>query len=142
MKEVDVLCVDDNEDYCYFILKAFESCSDPINYRILHRGIPAVDCLQECSENQIVPRLILLDLDLPDLHGKEVLKKIKESNKLRQVPVVIFSSSENPQDVEQAFNYGANAYVCKPSGYKKLKVFIQNTCNFWLNHNITGLKQN
>lgn len=134
MKGIDILCVDDNEDYCFLLQRALEKACNTAMIEVLKDGQTALDHLK--TTTNVTPRLILLDIDLPDVNGMEILKCIKESNRLRQIPVIIVSTSENPRDINHALDLGANAYVAKPSSFRKLASFLQDTCNFWLNHPI------
>ena len=140
MKKLDILCIEDNEDFCFFMSKAIESMELSLAYDIIMEGEQAIAVLKEESEQFVKPKIILLDLNLHDISGMEILKSIKESNKLSSIPVIILSTSDNPQDVAQALYLGANAFVSKPASFAKLKSFVEDCCNFWLKYNHTSLK--
>ncbi len=139
MKELDILCVEDNEDYCFFLGRALKNSSISMKYEIIKEGDKAVEVLQEKSEEYIKPKMIFLDINLHGMDGLEILKSIKESNRLKYIPVIMLSTSDNPKDISQAFSLGANAYVSKPSSFNKLKDFVEECCNFWLKYNHTSL---
>lgn len=77
------------------------------------------------------PGLILLDLNLPGTDGREVLRKIKQDETLKLIPVVIFTTSNNPKDIEACYRQGANSYIVKPMDFSRLKNSIQNLIDYW-----------
>ncbi|PSF39556.1 two-component system response regulator [Aphanothece hegewaldii CCALA 016] len=81
------------------------------------------------------PSVILLDLNLPGLDGRELLKKIKQDESFRKIPIVVFTTSSNPDDVELCYQRGANGYLIKPVGTPELQKTIQSFVNFWLETN-------
>ena len=78
------------------------------------------------------PDLILLDLNLPTINGREVLAEIKSDPDLRRIPVVILTSSEDENDVLETYNLHANAYVVKPVDLDKYMEVIKAVEGFWL----------
>lgn len=79
------------------------------------------------------PNLIFLDLNLPKKDGREVLAEIKNSEKLRSIPVVVFSSSEAEKDIQRSYDLHANCYVVKPFDFNHFSKVIHAIQNFWLN---------
>lgn len=77
------------------------------------------------------PGLIVLDLNLPGTDGREVLRRIKQDKTLKKIPVVIFTTSNNPQDIEDCYQYGVNSYIIKPINFAKLKQDIQTIVDYW-----------
>ncbi len=77
------------------------------------------------------PGLILLDLNLPGTDGREVLRQIKQDNDLKLVPLVIFTTSNNPKDIEACYRQGVNSYIIKPMDFKLLKRSIQTLLDYW-----------
>jgi CheY-like chemotaxis protein len=88
----------------------------------------------EYAAPEIAPRpaLIVLDLNLPGTDGRQVLYQIKRDERLKSIPVVVFTTSSNPKDVEDCYQYGANSYITKPINFTKLKLDIQTIVNYWL----------
>lgn len=82
------------------------------------------------------PSVILLDLNLPGLDGRELLKKIKQDESFRKIPIVVFTTSSNPEDVELCYQRGANGYLIKPVGTPELQKTLQSFVGFWLEANI------
>lgn len=89
------------------------------------------------------PDLILLDLNLPGAGGLNLLKFLKKNDSIRHIPVIILSSSANPNDVELCYAFGANAYLLKPLNPKDLEAKMLAFTQFWLTHAILprGTKQ-
>ncbi len=77
------------------------------------------------------PGLIVLDLNLPGTDGREVLRRIKQDDNLKMIPVVVFTTSNNPKDIEVCYQYGANSYIVKPINFAQLKRDIQMLVEYW-----------
>ncbi len=82
------------------------------------------------------PVVILLDLNLPGTDGREVLAHLKQDQFYTDIPIVIFTTSDNPQDVDFCYQAGANGYLVKPIGFKKLEETVQAFVNYWLRANV------
>ena len=81
------------------------------------------------------PSIILLDLNLPGTDGREVLEQLKQDGDLREIPVVIFTTSSNPKDVEFCYQNGANGYLVKPVNSYELQRTVQAFVDYWLDVN-------
>jgi CheY-like chemotaxis protein len=77
------------------------------------------------------PSVILLDLNLPKTDGREVLRRIKRDENLKTIPVVVFTTSNNPKDIEVCYQYGANSYIVKPIDFNQLKRDIKTLVEYW-----------
>ena len=80
---------------------------------------------------QSVPDLILLDLNLPKMGGREVLAEIKRHPSLRSIPVVVLTSSDAEQDISKSYQLGANCYVTKPVGLQAFQSIVRSVEGFW-----------
>ena len=78
-----------------------------------------------------LPSLVLLDLNLPGSDGREVLRSIKQDERLKVIPVVIFTTSSNPKDIETCYQYGANSYLIKPMNTQQLKTSVRLFFDYW-----------
>jgi CheY-like chemotaxis protein len=81
------------------------------------------------NHQELIPDLLFLDLNMPGRNGKECLREIRLFNHLRQMPVIIFSTSVNHRDVEDAFLLGADLYLQKPSGYTLMVQQLEKVLN-------------
>jgi len=86
-----------------------------------------------CWEGVTSPRpgLIVLDLNLPGTDGREVLRRIKQDDRLKTIPVVVFTTSNNPKDIGECYQYGVNSYIVKPIDFAQLKRDIQILVEYW-----------
>jgi CheY-like chemotaxis protein len=99
-------------------------------------GDDALDFLNQAGTYQnyidiCYPDLIVLDLNLPGTDGREVLATIKQSKILRKIPVVVFSTSSNPKDIEACYQSGANSYLYKPMNINELKESVRMMLDYW-----------
>lgn len=85
------------------------------------------------SNPQIAPRpaLILLDLNLPGTDGREVLEQIKQDENLKIIPVLVFTTSSNPRDVEECYKNGANGYIIKPIDLNRFMEMMRVVMDYW-----------
>ena len=77
------------------------------------------------------PAIIVLDLNLPGTDGREVLAQIKQDEDLKTIPVVVFTTSSNPKDIDICYRYGVNGYIIKPIDFTKLKKTLQILIDYW-----------
>jgi two-component system, response regulator len=135
-----ILLVEDNEAHAELVLRSMK------NHRVANiiyhanDGEKALDFLfhkgvYEALKTSPRPNLVLLDLRLPRVDGLEVLKTIKESAFLKQIPVVVLTSSDAEKDVAMSYDYKANAYVVKPLDFKKFTEMMSDMGAFWLGWN-------
>lgn len=82
------------------------------------------------------PSVILLDLNLPGTDGREVLEQLKQNQSFREIPIVVFTTSSNPKDVEFCYQNGANGYLIKPVDSDELERIVQAFVDYWLQTNI------
>lgn len=137
--KVDILYVEDNEDYVGFVRKAISRISKNMELHTLTTGSQALDFFTGQHDN---PAMILLDINLPGINGIELLKRIRLKKEMDFIPVIMFSTSDNPADVKAAYENGANAYVVKPSSLDPLVNSLRSMCDFWLEYNYGGKHYN
>lgn len=137
LDKVDIFLVEDNEDFSYLIEKAIDHIDKELSLKIVDNGLTALEVLMHYEQEGTRPRIILLDLNLPGLSGLDLLREIKGIEYLKQVPIILFTTSDNPKDVRAATEYGANAYVTKPHGYVALIDCLRSLFNFWFTHHTT-----
>jgi CheY-like chemotaxis protein len=135
-----VLYVEDEPDDVFFMQRAFTTAQVAHPLHIAGDGQVAIDYLSalketEGAEAKPLPSLVLLDLNLPRVHGLEVLRWIRSQERLRWLPVAIFSSSLEKRDIEAAYALGANSYLVKPSAFDELKELARIISEYWLRRN-------
>lgn len=98
-------------------------------------GAEALECLRDrvtpCCASYALPCVVLLDLKMPKVDGLEVLRQIKSDPALRNIPVVMLTSSRQEQDVAECYQLGANAYVVKPVSFSEFRSALHNVGSFW-----------
>jgi CheY-like chemotaxis protein len=135
-----VMLVEDNLDHAELVIRAL--ADHRVANRIIHftDGQSALDYLFRRGEyvdtSNPRPHVILLDLRLPRVDGMQVLQAVKESQDLRQIPVVVLTTSEAEKDVARAYNNHANSYLVKPVGYEEFVKLMQDLGFYWLNWNM------
>jgi CheY-like chemotaxis protein len=88
------------------------------------------------------PAMILLDLNLPGLDGREVLRRLKQDEDLKEIPVIVWTTSANPKDVEICYKWGANSYLLKPMDIKQLSNTVHALVQFWLDIALLPQREN
>ncbi|MCX7592598.1 MAG: response regulator [Fischerella sp.] len=82
------------------------------------------------------PSVILLDLNLPGIDGRDILERLKQDKSFKEIPIIIFTTSSNPQDIELCYQKGANGYLIKPMDTQELQKTIQAFVDYWLEVNV------
>jgi CheY-like chemotaxis protein len=81
------------------------------------------------------PSAILLDLNLPGMDGRDILERIKQDGAFKKIPIVVFTTSSNPQDIDECYQKGANGYLIKPMDAQELQKTVQSFIDYWLETN-------
>ena len=136
-----ILLVEDDENDVYFFERAAKQSEILESLKVVRDGQSAIDYLSGGGEfsDRVrfpIPCLIVLDLKMPRKTGMEVLEWLRADASLRTIPVIVFSSSAQGDDVEQAYRLGANAFVVKPAALAKRNEFVQLLKGFWLDWNL------
>ncbi|MGV0101711.1 response regulator [Nostoc sp. DSM 114160] len=87
------------------------------------------------SKVALRPSVILLDLNLPGIDGRDILDRLKQDKSFKGIPIVVFTTSSNPKDIELCYQRGANGYLVKPMDAQELKKTIQAFVDYWLEAN-------
>ena len=133
-KPATVLLIEDNEDDVELTLAALENSKMRVQIDAVNDGISAMAFLRREGEYADKPRpdLVLLDLNLPLMDGREVLKEIREDPDLTDLPVVILTTSEDNGDILRAYKLHANCYISKPVDFERFNEIIGHIEGFWL----------
>jgi two-component system, response regulator len=136
-QEVEVLLVEDNLSDAEMTIRALKK--NNLANKLLHvkDGAEALDflfCEGKYSGRLMeqTPKVILLDLKMPKVNGKEVLQKIKVDNRTRKIPVVVLTSSKEDPDIRECYNLGVNGYVVKPVEFDEFHKAISDLGLYWL----------
>lgn len=131
---IDVLLVEDNPGDARLVFEAFREGRIVNRLHHVADGQAAMDWVQRCGEHTDAPRpdLILLDLNLPRKHGKEVLAELKSDPGLREIPVIALTTSDADHDVRDCYAAGANAYIVKPVELDRFLDAMKMLEEFWL----------
>ena len=137
---LNIFLVEDNPDHAELVMRSLKL--HRVANRIYHvfDGEAALDFLFRRGryadpEQSPRPHVILLDLRLPRVDGLEVLREIKTSNDLHEIPVVILTSSKAEKDVARAYDYHANSYLVKPVEFDKFTTMMDDLGFYWLGWN-------
>jgi chemotaxis family two-component system response regulator Rcp1 len=134
MKEVHILLVEDNEGDIVLTMEALEEVRIKNEVSVLRDGAAALDYLFDLAKNNVeeLPDLILLDINLPKIDGKEVLYQVKSNEILKKIPVVMLTTSSSEMDVDESYKYHANCYIVKPVDLNKFFSIVKAIENFWV----------
>lgn len=134
--EFPVLVVEDDPDQAELIARAL-AVSDLSSVTVVGTGTEALEALlpQHGSEPQLIPSLVLLDLNLPDTPGIEVLQQLRQADWLATVPVVVLTAHRTDEMVKTCLAAGANAFVAKAMGFNEFVESIGRIAAFWSNDN-------
>jgi CheY-like chemotaxis protein len=137
---VSILVADDDAQDTMLVQLAVERASLSLRLDTVKDGEEAIDYLMgraRYADRQAhpFPSLMLLDLKMPRLSGFDVLDFVRRQPGLRQLPIVIFSSSDDPKDIRRAYDSGANSYLCKPHSNDDLSALLRALEEYWCRFN-------
>jgi len=137
---VPILVADDDAQDTMLVKMAVERGSLGLQLSSVKDGEEAINYLlgrEKFSDRQThpFPKMLLLDLKMPRLSGFDVLSFVRQQPELRKLPVVIFSSSDDPKDIQRAYDSGANSYLCKPHSNDDLSALLKALEDYWCKFN-------
>jgi two-component system, chemotaxis family, response regulator Rcp1 len=134
IEEVKILLVEDNEGDIVLTLEGLREARIHNHVQVVKDGEQALHYLRKVGNfaNAETPNLILLDINLPRIDGKEVLLEIKNDPLLKRIPVVMLTTSESETDVLESYNNHANCYITKPVDYSKFMDVVHSIKDFWI----------
>ena len=135
MKRHYISVAEDDADDRYLMKTALQETGISEDVKYVENGIELLDLLEniEASGEANYPRLILLDLNMPKMDGREVLKVMKSNVAYRKIPVIVFSTTRSQQEVKRCYDLGANTYVVKPVSFDTLVATLKEICTYWFN---------
>ncbi len=137
MDERKILLVEDNPDDIELTLRALKRNKIGNEVTVAHDGEEALNYLfckgaYEMRDRNVMPAVVLLDLNMPKVSGLEVLRQIRSHNPTKLLPVVIMTSSKEEQDVMNGYALGANSYIRKPVDFEQFAESVQHLGLYWL----------
>ena len=130
-----IFLADDDADDRSFFEEALQEVSLETELTIATDGVALMNALEEIvtGEEPPPPHVIFLDLNMPLKNGIECLKEIRENPRMKNIPIVIFSTTTNEKAIETTYSLGANCYICKPASYQLIKKAIETVLalNLW-----------
>ena len=137
---VPILVADDDAQDTMLVRLAVERASLGLQLSSVKDGEEAIDYLMGRAKfadrhAHPFPKMLLLDLKMPRVNGFDVLDFVRQEPGLKQLPVVIFSSSDDPKDIQRAYDGGANSYLCKPHSNEDLSALLKALEEYWCKFN-------
>lgn len=135
-KTITILMADDDEDDRFMAMEALHEARLANDLHFVVDGVELMDYL--CHRGKYVngadaprPGLILLDLNMPRKDGREALKEIKSDPDLRQIPIVVLTTSKADEDIYRSYNLGVNSYITKPVSFEGLVEVMKALSMYW-----------
>lgn len=130
---IEILLIEDNPGDIRLTREALKDAKIKNNLTVIEDGKDAYDYLLQkgAYKGAIKPDLILLDLNLPKMDGRELLQKIKSDTALRVIPVVVLTTSKHEEDILKSYDYHANCYINKPVDFNNLLTIVKSIEEFW-----------
>jgi len=133
-KEIHILLIEDNEGDIVLTIEALKEARISNTIDVVRDGEKAMQFLLKQGEfkNAATPDLVLLDINLPKIDGKEVLMNIKNDEVLKVIPVVMLTTSDSEKDIFESYHNHANCYITKPVGFQSFIEVIHTIKEFWI----------
>lgn len=137
LNEVEILLVEDDPNDAALTLRALQKNNLANKLYVVKDGEEALDFIFATGQYvdrdiNFPPKVIFLDLKLPKVSGLEVLKKIKSDEKTKTIPVVVVTSSQETQDVEECYKLGVNSFIQKPIEFNNFVKAISEVGLYWM----------
>jgi CheY-like chemotaxis protein len=135
-KNFTVLLVEDDLNDIFLVKRAFKMAQLENPLQVVTDGEEAVHYLSgqgkySDRDTHPLPKLIVMDIKMPRMTGFDVLEWIKTDGPLRRIPIIIVSSSDRPEDVNRAYELGANAYMVKPMNFRDVQHLFESITHYW-----------
>jgi CheY-like chemotaxis protein len=140
-EQVEILLVEDNERDAELTMRALKKGGLANKLLWVKDGQQAMDYLFRHGEfagrEDVVPRMVLLDLKMPKVDGIEVLRAVKSNERTKRIPIIVMTSSQEEKDVAQTYDLGVNSYVVKPVDFAAVADTVRQAGYYWLAINRT-----
>jgi len=147
MEEIFILIAEDDADDRFLLQAAFNENGFSDKLEFVENGVEVLEYLNAIVDNDDdhehkLPRFILLDLNMPKKDGREVLKELKQHPGLKNIPIVIFSTTNNEYEMRRCYELGANSYITKPNNFESLIKTVAALRSYWLQTNYSPPSSN
>jgi len=134
VRPIEILLVEDNPGDARLTQEAFREGKIGNNLSVVSDGLEALAFLRQEGqyENATRPDMILLDLNLPRMDGRELLARIKSDEELKRIPVVVLTTSKAEEDILKSYNLHANCYISKPVELSQFLEVVRSIEDFWM----------
>lgn len=126
-----VFIVEDDSPTLRLYEEAFREVDSSVQIESVRDGEKALTLLTESVTNATPPDVVVLDLDLPKLHGTDVLRKLRERDHLSKISVVVISGNDDQETIDRCYQLGANSYIVKPEDYDELLEAARRVSTYW-----------
>ena len=131
-RSLRILLVEDSPSDVRLIREALKDTPVPVQVTVARDGVEATEYLHQSEAGfRVRPDLVILDLNLPRKNGREVLAEVKGSPTLKQIPILVMTSSRSDEDVAQAYSLNANCFITKPADLEEYQHVIKAIEDFW-----------
>lgn len=133
-RPIRILVAEDNEEDVFVIREAFQDAHVVCHLDVVRDGAQAVEFLSPSGITPTAaqrPDIVLMDINMPVKNGLEALQEIRALRSTASIPVIIFTTSRSPDDIDLAYRLGASSYIVKPSGFESLQAIARSICEYW-----------
>jgi two-component system, chemotaxis family, response regulator Rcp1 len=133
-RQLEVLLVEDSPGDIRLTQEAFRRANGAIRLHVATDGVEAMSFLKQEGAHADAPRphIVLLDLNMPKMDGREVLAQIKGNDDLKSIPIIILTTSDAIEDIEKTYQLRTNCYLCKPVQLEAFEELVKSINDFWL----------
>ena len=131
---ISVLLIEDNSGDARLMREVLHAANSTVHLLVVSDGVEAMEFLKHEGVHVSAPRpdLILMDLNLPKMDGRELLACIKEDGSLRTIPIIVLTTSNAEADIVKCYQLGASCYLCKPGELNEFERLVESINRFWL----------
>jgi len=127
-----ILVAEDDADDRFLIQTAFEEKGYTDKLDFVENGVELISYLTDKGKDDM-PRIILLDLNMPKKDGRQVLRELKQHELFKRIPIVVFTTTKNENEIGRCYDLGANTYIVKPTTFNELLFLVEQIRSYWLN---------
>ena len=136
MQKLFILVAEDDADDRFLLQTVFEEKGYNDHVDFVENGVELMEYLTQIIDTKTIgtthlPGFILLDLNMPKKDGREVLRDLKQHPILKRIPVVVFTTTKNDNEIKRCYELGANTYVVKPVSFNELAKVIEDIRGYW-----------